>query len=522
MITKYFTTFFIFIIFNSNCYSMGSKRQVNGYPINFKKLAQDNVSDESKLGELAGKIWKDIKRSGFKRTTVEPKLHLTHKNKILKFLVEGPEIWTEYERLLSKAEYEVNIATFVWFHKIQWVQMEGVNGPKRINDGVKAIGRGLIKAQENLNENQKLKVRIMVSFNPHLKILGKSMSHEVINSIRYLVENGVDGKKLDWDKFEFEVMDYNHSGKGSFHDKYLIIDGKYSLITGANVENNNNNDPRRWHDTGISLEGPVTNSILNAYNSGWTQKNNFLYRPSRRKFLVGANKGKYKYNREKLKGKRKGSYTLSHYFPKENLSKSFWAGLNIIAVPQKSKDKENNDTFSPQGIAWTKAFEYAKKWVNVESPNINDDQFLRSIIKAASRGIKVRVLTGWKFNKGSHGGIIGLLMRTGGYNEKVIKKRIKKMAKKLNLDFITVQKNLIFKWYSKKGKKPVDGNGDGASHTKLMTVDGDIVIQGSGNQDTFAWNFSNEFNLLIDNRRYTRKLERFFMEDWKRGFKVDY
>ena len=70
--------------------------------------------------------------------------------------------------------------------------------------------------------------------------------------------------------------------------------------------------------------------------------------------------------------------------------------------------------------------------------------------------------------------------------------------------FPILKKNLTFKWYSKNGKNPVDGNGEGASHTKLLTVDGEVSIQGSGNQDTFSWNFCNEFNFLIDDKKHTK------------------
>ena len=171
--------------------------------------------------------------------------------------------------------------------------------------------------------------------------------------------------------------------------------------------------------------------------------------------------------------------------------------------------------------------ELAKKWIYVETPNINDDQFLKSIIKAAGKGVLVNVLTGHKFNKSSHGSVLGFVLGLGGHNEKVIKKRVKKIAKKIyGKDFPkflpTLKKNLQFKWYSSDGKRPADGNGKGASHTKLLTIDGEIAIQGSGNQDTFSWNFCNEFNFLIDDNTHTKNMETFFLNDWKKGFHVSW
>ncbi len=205
----------------------------------------------------------------------------------------------------------------------------------------------------------------------------------------------------------------------------------------------------------------------------------------------------------------------------------FKNGVSFLALPQKANDRQNNDVISPQSLGWKISMALAKKWIYVETPNINDDQFLKSIIQAAGRGVSVNVLTGHKFNKTSHGGLPGFILGLGGHNEKVIKKRVKKMAKKIyGSKFKTLlpllKKKLQFKWYSKDGKKPVDGNGQGASHTKLLTVDGEITIQGSGNQDTFSWNFCNEFNLLIDDKKHTQEMETFFLKDWERSFDVSW
>ena len=493
----------------------------NLFPFNFDSLTNQYPHKVDSLGRIAKTIYKDLKKGGFKRTTVHPHFHLTHGNKVINFLVEGPEIWKEYESFISKAQYEINLVTFVWFFKIPWVQMEGVKGTPRINDGVKSIGRGLIKAQENLNGKRKLKLRIMVSRNPHLKFLRQDHVKEVLKSLNFWINQGLDGKKLDIKKFDIEVVDFFHRAKGSIHDKYLIVDGKRAIITGANVENNNNFDPRRWHDTGLSFEGPSVVSLLSSFKQSWEKKKNkgFLLEEKRKK--RGQKKGLVFYKFKKMKRKRE----FTPFFPISNLPTPFKNGINFLALPQEANDKQNNDVISPQSLGWKKAMKLARKWIYIESPNINDDQFLKSIIQAAGRGVMVNVLTGHKFNKGSHGGIIGFVLGLGGHNEKVITKRVKKMAKKIYGDkwssvFPSLKKNLTFKWYSKNGKKPVNGNGEGASHTKLLTVDGEISIQGSGNQDTFSWNSCNEFNFLIDDKNHTKNMEAFFLQDWNKSFKV--
>ena len=487
---------------------------INIFALNFDSLKTQYPHKIDSLGRITKGVYSKLKKTGLKRTTVHEHFHLTHGNKILNFLIEGPEIWKEYEKFISEAKHEINIVSFVWFFKIPWVQMEGVKGPPRINDGVKSIGRGLIKAQENIREGDKINLRIMVSLNPHLKALRQNHIKEVLKSFNFWIKEGVDGKKLNFKKFDIEIVDFFHRLKGSIHDKYLVVDGKKAILTGANVENNNNFDPRRWHDTGLSFEGPSIIGLLSSFKKSWERKKNKHY-----KIVIK----KQNYKLKKLK--RNKPYISS--FPKANIPRPSKGGITFLALPQEANDRQNNDVISPQSLGWKHSMELAKKWIYVETPNINDDQFLKSIIKAAGKGVLVNVLTGHKFNKSSHGQLLGFVLGLGGHNEKVIKKRVKKIAKKIyGKDFPkffpTLKKNLQFKWYSSDGKAPADGNGQGASHTKLLTVDGEITIQGSGNQDTFSWNFCNEFNFLIDDKNHTKNMESFFLNDWKRSFDVSW
>ena len=51
-----------------------------------------------------------------------------------------------------------------------------------------------------------------------------------------------------------------------------------------------------------------------------------------------------------------------------------------------------------------------------------------------------------------------------------------------------------------------------------MTVDGEVAIVGSGNQDYFAWEISHEFNVLLDHPGATAQVEAaVFQPDWERA-----
>ena len=78
--------------------------------------------------------------------------------------------------------------------------------------------------------------------------------------------------------------------------------------------------------------------------------------------------------------------------------------------------------------------------------------------------------------------------------------------------------NLFAKCYVASGEStPVIGGVDRAMHAKLVIIDDELVILGSGNQDRFAWYNSCELNLAYEESQATCDAVSFFDELWQRG-----
>ena len=75
--------------------------------------------------------------------------------------------------------------------------------------------------------------------------------------------------------------------------------------------------------------------------------------------------------------------------------------LPILAVGRTKGDTfpiPDNDTNSPQDIAWLTLMDRATSHIHVESPNINDNAFRAAVVRAVGRGVTVRLLTSLGFN----------------------------------------------------------------------------------------------------------------------------
>ncbi|KAK4233392.1 hypothetical protein C8A03DRAFT_38900 [Achaetomium macrosporum] len=86
-----------------------------------------------------------------------------------------------------------------------------------------------------------------------------------------------------------------------------------------------------------------------------------------------------------------------------------------------------------------------------------------------------------------------LLPHQGGHNEKVSSHLHTSLPP-------TVRHRLHYHWYVAKDQtRPIpQSRRQRSSHVKLMIVDGQVAIQGNGNQDTQSWFHSQEVNVMVD------------------------
>ncbi|PVF93099.1 IQ calmodulin-binding motif protein [Serendipita vermifera] len=149
---------------------------------------------------------------------------------------------------------------------------------------------------------------------------------------------------------------------------------------------------------------------------------------------------------------------------------------------------KNDSVYTPQNEAWLSGLRNAKKSVFIQSPNLNAGPIIPAILDACRRGVDVYCWICLGYND-----IGELLPGQGGTNEMVVHKLYQSLEPQY-------KKNLHWFWYvAKDMMEPIVASKKiRTNHIKLMIVDEQVGIQGSGNQDTQTWYHSQEVNIMFD------------------------
>ncbi len=458
--------------FAMSCSTINTKTEPLKNPIFAQNLS---TSRDGLLSPIAQKVFERINDPNFTKesnATIPKDSYLTFGNKFIKPLVDGTQIFPGFKEIISKAEHEVKLVSFEWNDK---------------TDAARVIGEGLKLAEQNIPAGKKLAVKIIID---QVREQGNKVIKALLNSRK--------NWNLDPNKIDLDLAVHPHTALGAIHTKYLVVDGKSVIITGANVQDVHNFTPDIWHDTGYNIEGPIANSIQKDFEQAWENDS---------KYLTCTEP-------ESSEQCTDGDPNLHPHAPVKILATPFNDGFPIIALTKSARELFNKDIANPLDQGWLAAMENAQTYINIETPNINAAGFQDAVVAAVKRGILVKIITGKGFNDASEN-----LPTQGGKNSEIVKK----LQKQITKEAFDMRGKLQFRWYSKTGNYPVDGNKANASHTKYMSVDGKITIIGSGNMDTQTWKQSREFNFLLDEPSVTNTIENaFFNSDWQRAIQIPY
>ena len=430
-------------------------------------LPEACAPDSDRLSPLARQVFDRIRSAGsLEESTVPEDLLLTHCNRLEEVFVDGPEIFGGMRDAIAGARHEVALAFLKW------------------EDGSHAanlIGEGLKLAAANPERGGKLLVRILIN-DSQIPLSGRTINH--------LYDSAKDWQ-LDEEEITLQLGTYPHTLQGVLHDKYLVVDGNALIVTGANVEAVHD-PPLPWHDTGYLLSGAVAASALASFDEAWDHHaEHWSCSPQTLSFDCDQ---------------------TTHDAPDRPWLSAIDFGdgsVPMIVTTREAKGHVNNGIENPQDLAWQAVMDGARRNLHIATPNINDDAFRDAVVAAAARGVEVRLITGKGFNKSAEN-----IPSQGGFNREVVGK----LRQRMRRDHPLRAGNLKICWYSEDGVRPVVGNGEGASHTKFLSVDGRIAVVGSGNMDTQSWNHSRELNVLIDDPDAVARIEgAYFTEDWERA-----
>lgn len=384
-------------------------------------------------------------------------------------LVDGPEIFPALADLIAEARHDVDFATFVW---------------EVGSDPSDAILDGLSRLEERLRAEgapeRPVRVRLLV----HANILtGPSRVAEPL-------VRAVDALGLDPLYVDVAVATRDSWGLGAMHQKLVVLDGSVAHVGGANVEHVHGWEEGRvpWHDTAYVVRGEAAHGLLLSFDRMWLQG---------RTWTCAA-----------------GDCASETNEAPERLSEPALrvdSCLPMIALTRRPRGEINNDVDNPQDQGYLAALAAAESVVKIESPNLNDDHAKDAIRDTLRRGVEVRMVLSLGFNERTQS-----LPGQGGGNAANVDELYAWAVEELGAG--EACRLLRVRWYSRDGATAIEGNGEGASHAKYMSVDHRLVIVGSANMDTQTWNHSGEVNVAVDDAATTAAWDdRVFDPDFDRG-----
>ena len=468
------------------------------------------------------------------------------------------EVFNRFQKLISSANHEVLIQTFWWESQSQ--------AAKKIFEGLTTLNKKHAKSKVKPKVFILIDSTILQRAHGNLRKMVKKLKAEKMGPVPTAVslsENYQLAKKyiLDFSKnlthIEIRVQKYEHAYVGSLHGKTLVIDGQISMVMGTNPQNYLN-EPHAWYDLGFTIAGTAARGMRQDFIGAWVQavayddqiKDKSKELKAFRK-TIGCSRGvtfvcrawtnfDAKWQRKNDEAFKKVALNLglplNHNFKtfpsKEFMQKNQGRPLSNIAVAvttrvgngfpelfkgfslwfnkwikKKKSVKLGYNIDNTQDQAYISAFGGAKKHIHILSPNFNDDDAIKILADAVSRGVHVQLITTFGFNRSTEN-----YPGQGGDNRKGYC-RLYKAALKRTKDKSKLDKFLHMRWYTRPdgvrvddSKSVVDDAGTGrpdAMHAKYATIDDELAIVGTANMDTQSWNHSREINLAVDSKEVT-------------------
>lgn len=444
------------------------------------------VSVKSLSRNLLTKTYKDVDTNKVLYTA----------NEQVRFLADNGSIWSTYERLIAAARHEVVIASF---HVNAKNTFEKIYGSEAVrNDPFEAVASGLIKAQAKLASNQKLAVRILINLQypfdemPDKEGLGDSLLAELLppqfqpdgpgtyfRFTKALQQKGVDLSKVSIDFATFKTDYFDN-----LHDKYLVVDGKDTVVGSGNLHIESSDHPDAHRQTAVWVRGKAALGVLDSFDRKWTAARTQLW-------LCDVSRPAF--DPEYCKNPRGGKVIQRDW-----LNPNFEGSTPVLVLPSPARAYGVKETATalktPLNDAMLAAIAAAKVSIKVESPNISSHDLMKALQAKAKEGVAVYMVSDFNKDTGAYN-LLDTLFSHGGSNDSVFKE----IVPEFNRSLPSGGKPIEVRWYADKGGARVpDGDKQGMNHSKTLIVDDSLAIVGSANQEFFSWYFSSELNIAYD------------------------
>jgi phosphatidylserine/phosphatidylglycerophosphate/cardiolipin synthase-like enzyme len=393
-----------------------------------------------------------------------------------KLLLDGPQIFPAFRELIASAKHDVNLQTYVW---------EPDSDPARdILGGLADLARR--RAANGATEPVRVRFLFDVStigFGSQVVTLPQTWAQ-------------VEALKLDARYVRFELAGVQRSGMGALHKKTVVVDGREAIITGANPQAHHDYD-MPWRDAGYRFTGEVVLALQDDFDATWTKGQLWTCGAAEDRELAACS-----------------ALTEPIERAAEPIALATDACLPMLVTTRVADTNPfSNRIDNPQDQTFLAAFGAATKHIRIQTPNLNDDAAKGAIVEAVQRGVRVDVVLAKGFNDSTED-----YPGQGGTNED----NVVMLYDTLKAAGVSdVCNKLRIRWHARAGVAIV-GNGPYASHAKYASLDDEIVIVGTANQDTQSWNNSREVNVLVDDPATTRAWDAgMFLNEFAGGVVVD-
>ncbi len=440
--------------------------------------SDSHLEQTCKTSPLFGKIQGRVERATH-AGAVPASLLVTKRNAATsEVLVGGQPIFDAVADLIASAEHDVELQTWRW--DIDSDPSERV---------IKGIKRLEAKRREQ-GATTPVVVRLLLN-----RVL--PTADTVVGRIyRQITEDPIDPKLVD-----LQLVDFQATGVlGADHAKTVTVDGTKAIVMGANVTQDYGRNPDMW-DAGFRMNGEVAQSIHADFAKMWADGRQWICQREAEQQSQPDGPPTPTCWQKPAKAVTIAALAANACMP-----------MLVATHPENGAPFPSSNNDNPQGQVFLGAVELASKQVRIQSPNLNEPAIRKAIVDAVRRGVTVQLLLSKKFEETGES-----LPGRGGGNEAVAADLFQILA-----GVPDVCAKLQIRWYSKDGQVAVEGTRPPASHVKYLSVDGQVNVIGSANQDIQSWRNSHELTVLTDSADLTKSWDTtLFGEAWDRSIAID-
>lgn len=426
----------------------------------------------------------------------------------------GDAIYSALAPLLETTNHELILVTCFWARSSS---LETLNGVLR-SLSQKAIRRG----------TQKIRVRLCFSSSSLFQKLfhNQSVTGQTYSASTWTKKFGLPHPD-ELGGLDLEIKSVFLLPFSVMHPKFMIVDRQTVLLPSCNIS------WEEWFEGCVSFNGPIVDQFMKFYELFWL-------RQERGDLLITDGEDNDKaWHADEVR-----TENLGHGHVVASLStatkSSPIADIQTVFLPSPHRRNPRFKPFSsPDSISAPptplNAFiltllAKADKSIRIQSPNLTAPPVLTSLLKALERGVNVTILTSAKLM------ILEQLVTAGTTTSRCVTKLIKRHKALVQSHQAPASDEEAAISSIKPGRlqisyfEPIDGlkpRGKEAhepqqSHLKMMMVDGEVLVLGSGNLDRASWFTSQELGVAFFSADLVTRVENVVNQGMKGRSRLEY